>query len=126
MPTTEITASVLEHYGDFHDAIILKISSDYSAKPLEIQLDNINAGLHDVLPVPCRIIALDVELQHICIPFIGGVLRIEDLELSKSNHRSKLTFGLATTEWLDTDIFENIELVVESPNITVSWHQPPK
>lgn len=110
---------LLNSYGDFHDSSILCLIQNFQEKRLEIHIDNLFSGLESNLIQPGIIIFEKVEYLFCNIPYVGGDVRIEGVELFRTKDGFKLKFELTTTEWMDSEEFKIIKVDVITSQMSI-------
>ncbi|MCB9765958.1 MAG: hypothetical protein H6739_39655 [Alphaproteobacteria bacterium] len=110
---------LLAEYGGFHDALIERLIQDYARRRVELHVDDVFSGLvtHDVSSGWIRFDG--IEHLYCQIPFVGGEVRIEDMEVSPAAVGFTVSFGLTTTEWTDSGEFKTIRLDLTARSLTI-------
>ena len=111
---------LLADFGDFHDATVLRLVLDYAAGQVEVYVDDVFSGLEGQAAQPGVIRIEGVQRIACQIPFVGGQVRIEGVEIQRTEQGLTLDFSLTTTEWLDVEDFCVVRLVVDGRLIAVS------
>jgi hypothetical protein len=112
----------LDFYGDFHDCIIECLVQNFAEKRLEMHIDNLFSGLESNKSQPGAIIFEQIEYLACQIPYVGGEVRIEGVEVFEAEDGFKLEFDLTTTEWMDSEEFKTIKTGVEARQMSVREH----
>lgn len=110
---------LLDLYGDFHDCSIVCLVQDFSAKRAEIHLDSVSCGLEHPSTRPGALVLEQIEYLVFRIPFVGGEVRIEGVELSEANEGFIVKFDVTTTEWTDSKDFAEIKAEVHARHMCV-------
>lgn len=105
-------AQVLRVHGDFHDCFIERLVMDYAENRVLLHLDDLWSGVETTPPQPGAVLLNGVDALFCQLPFVGGEVRIEGVELARTTHGFKLSFEVTTTEWIDSEDFKVLRLEV--------------
>lgn len=114
--------NLLDSYGDFHDCSIVCLIQDFAQKRVEIHIDNVFGGLESHSIQPGAIVFEQIEYLSCQIPYVGGKVRIEGVEVFEDENGFILKFELTTTEWMDSEEFKIIKADVKAKQIWLREH----
>lgn len=113
----------LGFYGDFHDCRVEYLVQNFTKRRLEIHIENLFDGLvSDEISQSGVIVFEQVEYLVCQIPYVGGEVYISGIEVSEEEDGLKLDLDVTTTEWMDSEEFKTIQLVVKTQKMLVRKH----
>ena len=116
----EAVSEPLRLHGDFHDCYICKLVVDFAGRRVELHLDDLFSGVESEVVRPGTLHFDEVEWAFCQIPFVGGEVRIEGIDLATSPLGVAVSFQLTTTEWADTPDFKVIRLEITARDVRVA------
>lgn len=115
--TNEEAEDMLEACDGLHDATLLSTVTDYSNKHIDLLLSGLCFAREDQSAQSATLRFEQIDRLIIQVPFIGGEIRVEGVDLRESREGTHWTFDLTTTEWLDSDEFRVIRLEVDARKV---------
>lgn len=117
--SSEEAQELFEHYGGLHDCTITKLVQDYANMCVQIYLDDLYCGLDGMNSCPGVLILEKIDHIFFRVPYVGGEVRIDGIEVDHKKKCIAVRLYLSTTEWTDSDEFKHVDASVTCRSITV-------